>query len=128
MAAIDGPLQGVGNARGYMWKKAGINIEIAIPKEGIALYLSDMCVPKNAPNKEAAYQYLNAMLEEQPQIAFAEQMGYAPTNSEVTLPPELAALVDYTPEQREKFLMPDLEYLARIDAGLQDWWNKEFKA
>lgn len=116
------------NARGYMWKNAGINIEIAIPQEGIALYLSDMCIPKNAPNKEAAYQYINAMLEEQPQIAFAENMGYAPTNSEVKLPPELAAQVDYTLEQREKFIMPDLEYLLGIDSSLQDWWNKEFKA
>lgn len=116
------------NARGYMWQKAGINIEIAIPKEGIALYLSDMCVPKNAPNKEAAYAYLNAMLEEQPQVAFAENMGYAPTNSEVTLPPELAARVDYTPEQHEKFVMPDLEYLLGVDSSLQDFWNKEFKA
>lgn len=116
------------NARGYMWKKAGIDIEIAIPQEGIALYLSDMCVPKNAPNKEAAYQYLNAMLEDVPQLAFAEQMGYAPSNSEVKLPPELATLVDYTPEQREHFLMPDLEYLAKEDPDLQNWWNKEFKA
>ncbi|MDN3713607.1 extracellular solute-binding protein [Paracoccus cavernae] len=105
-----------------------MDIEIAIPKEGIAIYLSDMCIPKNAPNKEAAYQYLNAMLEEMPQTAFAEQMGYAPSNSEVKLSPELAAQVDYTPEQREQFLLPDLEYLAKQDAALQDWWNKEFKA
>ncbi|MFC7066571.1 ABC transporter substrate-binding protein [Brucella rhizosphaerae] len=116
------------NARGYMWKNAGIDIEIAIPKEGIGLYLSDMTVPKNAPNKEAAYQYLNAMLEEVPQTAFAEQMGYAPTNAEVKLPAELASAVDYTAEQRDQFVLPDLEYVAKTDADLQNWWNKEFKA
>ncbi len=116
------------NARGYMWKNAGIDIEIAIPKEGIGLYLSDMCVPKNAPNKQAAYQYLNAMLEQAPQTAFAEQMGYAPTNADVALPAELASAVDYTAEQREKFVLPDLEYVAKADADLQNWWNKEFKA
>ncbi|MFV0797640.1 ABC transporter substrate-binding protein [Brucella anthropi] len=116
------------NARGYMWKKAGIDIEIAIPKEGISLYLSDMVVPKNARNKEAAYQYINAMLEDQPQAAFAEQMGYAPTNSEVTLPAELAAAVDYSEKQRDQFLLPDLEYVAKADADLQNWWNKEFRA
>lgn len=116
------------NARGYMWKQAGIDIEIAAPKEGLALYLSDMCVPKNAPNKEAAFAYINAMLEEAPQVAFAEQMGYAPTNSEVELDPALAALVDYTPEQREGFLLPDLDYLVKVDSELQDWWEKEFKS
>ncbi|MEJ5082313.1 MULTISPECIES: ABC transporter substrate-binding protein [unclassified Ochrobactrum] len=116
------------NARGYMWKNAGIDIEIAIPKEGIGLYLSDMTVPKNAPNKPAAYEYLNAMLEQAPQTAFAEQMGYAPTNAEVALPAELASAVDYTAAQREKFVLPDLEYVAKADADLQNWWNKEFKA
>lgn len=116
------------NARGQMWKKAGIDIEIAIPKEGLALYLSDMSVPKNAPNKEAAYAYINAMLEDVPQVAFAQQMGYAPSNSQTKLDPALAVEVDYTPEQREKFILPDLDYLVKVDADLQTWWDKEFKA
>ncbi|NKC23446.1 hypothetical protein HED50_22975 [Ochrobactrum oryzae] len=68
------------------------------------------------------------MLEDQPQAAFAEQMGYAPTNSEVTLPAELAAAVAYSERQRDQFLLPDLEYVAKADADLQNWWNKEFRA
>ena len=116
------------NARGQMWKRAGINVEVAIPKEGLALYLSDMCVPKNAPNKPAAYAYLNAMLEEGPQRAFAQNMCYAPSNSQVVLDPALAKLVDFTPEERAKLIMPDLPYLAKNDAQLQSWWEREFKA
>jgi len=115
------------NARGYMWKKAGIPVEIAVPKEGLVLYLSEMCVPKNAPNKEAAYAYLNAMMEPGPQQAFAASMGYAPTNSTVKVDAELAKVVDYTDEQRKGFLVQDMEYLAKNDAALQDWWNKSFK-
>lgn len=115
------------NARGYMWKEAGIPIEIAIPKEGLVLYISEMTVPKNARNKEAAYAYLNAILEEEPQKAFAKNMGYAPTNETVKLDPELAALVDYTDSQRQEFMMQNLEYLAENDPQLQEWWNKSFK-
>ncbi|HEV7417828.1 MAG TPA: ABC transporter substrate-binding protein [Tianweitania sediminis] len=115
------------NARGYMWKQAGIPIEIAVPKEGLVLYTSEMCVPKNAPNKEAAYAYLNAMMETGPQTAFAKSMGYAPTNSTVELEPELAKQVDYTKEQRESMMVQNMEYLAENDAALQDWWNKSFK-
>lgn len=113
------------NARGFMWKNAGIDVDVAIPKEGLALYISDVGVPKNAPNKEAAFAYLNAMLDERPQAAFAEKMGYAPPNSTVTLDPALAAVIDYKPDQQ--FVQPDLEYMAKVDASLQSWWEKDFK-
>lgn len=116
------------NARGFMWKKAGINIEIAAPKEGVVLYISDMCVPKNARNKQAAYAYLNAILDDSAQKAFAENLGYAPTNSDVRLDPELARQMDYTEAQRKDFLLQDQDYLAANDAQLQEWWNKVFKA
>lgn len=115
------------NARGHMWKKAGIPIEIAVPKEGLVLYISEMSVPKNARNKEAAYAYLNAVLNEGPQRAFSQHMGYAPTNETVKLDPELAAQIDYDDAQRQKFMMQDLEYLAENDPQLQEWWNKSFK-
>lgn len=38
-------------ARGVMWQRAGIPIEIVVPKEGVVLYISDMSVPKNARNR-----------------------------------------------------------------------------
>ncbi|MDQ4409267.1 MULTISPECIES: ABC transporter substrate-binding protein [unclassified Rhizobium] len=114
------------NARGFMWKNAGIDVDVAIPKEGLALYISDVGVPKNAPNKEAAFAYLNAMLDERPQAAFAEKMGYAPPNSTVTLDPALAAVINYKPDQQ--FVQPDLEYMAKVDASLQSWWEKDFKS
>ncbi|MBY5508545.1 ABC transporter substrate-binding protein [Rhizobium leguminosarum] len=116
------------NARGYMWQKAGIDVQVAVPKEGLALYISDVGVPKNAPNKQAAFAYLNAMLEEAPQSAFASKMGYAPPNFTVKLDPALAAVIDYSKDQQGGFVLPDLEYMAKVDADLQNWWEKVFKA
>ncbi|WP_052341059.1 ABC transporter substrate-binding protein [Salinarimonas rosea] len=115
-------------ARGNMWKRAGLPIEIAIPEEGVVLYVSDMSVPKNARNKDAAYAYLNAMLDPGPQRAFAEAMGYAPTIDNADLPPELAKEVALPPEVQDSFLVQDQEYLLENDAQLQDWWNRVFKA
>ena len=51
----------------------------AFPKEGCILYVSGMVVPKNAPNKEAAFKYMNAMLDPPAQLGFAANMGYLPT-------------------------------------------------
>jgi putative spermidine/putrescine transport system substrate-binding protein len=115
-------------ARGVMWQNAGIPIEIAVPKEGVILYISDASVPKNARNKDAAYAYLNAILDPRPQQAFAKTMGYAPTIQNAELPQDLASKVLLPPEVQKNFMVQDQEYLAKNDPQLQEWWNKVFKA
>jgi putative spermidine/putrescine transport system substrate-binding protein len=114
--------------RGVMWQNAGIPIEIAIRKEGVVLYISDASIPKNARNKEAAYAYLNAILDPQPQSAFAKTMGYAPTVTNVQLEADLASKVLLPPDVQKNFMVQDQEYLAKNDPQLQEWWNKVFKA
>jgi putative spermidine/putrescine transport system substrate-binding protein len=115
-------------ARAVMWQNAGIPIEIAVPKEGVVLYISDASIPKNARNKEAAYAYLNAILDPRAQTAFAKAMGYAPTIQNVDLDPQLASKVLLPPEVQKNFMVQDQEYLAKNDPQLQEWWNKVFKA
>ena len=66
-------------ARSFMWQNAGFPVKGNFPKEGAILYVSGMVVPKNAPDKEAAYKYMNAMLEPSAQQGFAAHMGYLPT-------------------------------------------------
>jgi putative spermidine/putrescine transport system substrate-binding protein len=114
-------------ARGVMWQNAGIPIEMANPKEGIVLYVSEMVMAKNARNKDAAYAWLNALLDPRPQGDFAKHMGYAPTVDNVALEPALASRVMFEPEVQNAFLLQDQDYLAKADAGLQEWWNKVFK-
>jgi putative spermidine/putrescine transport system substrate-binding protein len=114
-------------ARGVMWQNAGIPVEIANPKEGVVLYVSEMVMAKNARNKEQAYAWLNALLDPRAQGDFAKHMGYAPTVDNVTIEPALAARVMFEPEVQNAFILQDQEYLAKNDAGLQEWWNKVFK-
>ena len=114
-------------ARGVMWQNAGIPVEIANPKEGIVLYVSELAIAKNAKNKDAAYAYLNAMLEPQPQQEFAKNMGYNPTASNSGLPADMAARIGFDKAIEERFMVQDQEYLAQNDPQLQEWWNKVFK-
>lgn len=114
-------------ARGVMWQKAGIPVEIVVPKEGVVLYISDMSIPKNARNKEAAYAYVNAMLDPRPQGAFADTMGYAPTVTNATLEPGIASKVLLPPDVQKSFMVQNQDYLAKNDPQLQEWWNKVFK-
>src|SRR5262249_52849665 len=72
-------------ARVAMWQNAGVPVKASFPNEGCITYVSGMVVPKNAPDKEAAFAYLNAMLEPSAQKLFAERMGYLPTVDNCTL-------------------------------------------
>jgi len=115
-------------ARGVMWQNAGIPIEIAAPKEGVVLYISDFCIPKNASNKDGAYAFLNAMLDPKAQEAFIEDMGYNPTVSDIEPTSAMANRVGFSAEEQAHLLVQDYDYLAKNDAQLKEWWDKEFKA
>src|SRR6266436_524797 len=60
-------------ARGVQWQNAGAPIKMVSPKEGLVLYVSEMGIPKNAPSKEAAYAYLDALLDPRPQQGFIDR-------------------------------------------------------
>ncbi len=60
-------------ARSFMWRNGGFPVAGHFPKEGSILYVSGMVMPKNAPDKEAAYKYMNALLEPSAQQGFAAQ-------------------------------------------------------
>jgi putative spermidine/putrescine transport system substrate-binding protein len=114
-------------SRSAQWQAAGISVAAAVPTEGAIPYISSAAVPKNAPNKESAFMYLDLMLDPKVQAAFSERMFYAPTVDNAALPPELMKRVGFTPEQQAKFNIPDYDYLAKNTPHLMDWWNRDFK-
>jgi putative spermidine/putrescine transport system substrate-binding protein len=115
-------------ARGVMWQNAGVPIKIASPKEGLVLYVSEMGIVKNAPDKDAAYAYLDAMLDPRPQASFITAMGYNPSVDNVVPEGEMAQRVAFSSAEAEAMLVQDYGYLAKNDAQLKEWWDKEFKA
>lgn len=114
-------------AREFMWKKAGIKLAHAVPEEGAIPVIFEAAVPKNAQNKDAAWAYLDAMLDPTAQLGFADKMGYGPTVTNANLSPELAAGISFSNTEKAKFRLPDYEAQAKANPLILDFWNKEFK-
>jgi putative spermidine/putrescine transport system substrate-binding protein len=115
-------------ARCVQWQKAGVPVQAAAPKEGIVAYQSLFSIPKNAPNKDGGYAYLNAVLESQAQINFANDMGYNPTVTDAPIADDLRRRIGFTDEEQKRLMTPDYAYITESDAKWQEWWNKEFKS
>ena len=82
---------------------------------------------KNAPDKEAGYAYLNALLDPRPQRDFITAMGYNPTVDNVKPTGEIAERIEFSPEEQSHMMVQNYDYLAKNDAQLKEWWDKVFK-
>ncbi|TPW26866.1 extracellular solute-binding protein [Martelella alba] len=114
-------------ARGYAWQKAGLNIASAVPVEGSIPIAFELCVPKNAPHKDAAFAYINAALEPDSQTGFSEAIGYLPSVTDAKLDPELQARIGLSEADQAKLRPMDNAYLMENQSAIFDFWNREFK-
>jgi len=114
-------------ARALQWQDAGINVVQVTPTEGFVPYMSGFVMPKNAPNKEGAYAYLNASLEPAAQLNFAIDMGYNPTVDNADLPEDLRERVGFSDEQVANLKPMDFEFFVDNDMELKTWWDQVFK-
>jgi putative spermidine/putrescine transport system substrate-binding protein len=115
-------------ARVVQWQNAGISVQAVAPAEGVPMYVSGFMIPKNAPNKEGGYAYMNAMLEQSAQENFAIDMGYNPTVTTATVAPDLKQRIGFTAEEEQRLVDLDYAYLAKNDSAMKEWWDKVFKA
>src|SRR5437016_5587237 len=115
-------------ARAVQWQNAGIKVETVAPKEGVPMYVSGFVVPKNSPNKEGAYAWLDAMLAASAQEGFAVDMGYNPTVTDAKVADDVQKRIGFTAEEQKRLLDLDYGYVAKNDSAFQDWWNKSFKS
>src|SRR3954468_9049600 len=115
-------------ARVVQWQNAGISVQSVAPSEGLPMYVSGFSIPKNAPNKDGAYAYMNAMLDKGAQENFAVDMGYNPTVTNATVAPDLQQRIGFTAEEQKRLVDLDYGYIAKNDSALKEWWDKAFKA
>lgn len=114
-------------ARVVQWQNAGIPVDSVAPTEGALAYVSGFVIPKNAPNKDGSYAYMNAMLEKSAQEAFAIDMGYNPTVKNAVVAPDLNKRIGFTPAEVEALVDLDYPYMTEHDVALKEWWDKELK-
>jgi putative spermidine/putrescine transport system substrate-binding protein len=115
-------------ARCVQWQNAGISVDSIAPSEGIMAYVSGFAIPKNAPNKDGAYAYMNAMLEKQAQENFVVDMAYNPTVTNATVADDLKKRIGFSAEEVKRLKDLDYAFLAKNDAAMKEWWDKVFKA
>lgn len=113
-------------ARAYQWEQSSKTpLGIAVPKEGTFATVFTAGIPKNAPNKTAAYKYLNAMLAPAAQKSFAENMGYQATVTNAGLSADMEAKLGI-PADKESLVKPiDLDYVASNTGKWQKFWQQE---
>src|SRR5436853_1976430 len=110
-------------ARTVQWQNAGIDVLSVAPSEGVPMYVSGFVIPKNAPNKDGSYAYMNAMLEKSAQENFAIDMGYNPTVTNEVVAPELKKRIGFTPEEQSRLVDLDYAYLAKNDSAMKEGWS-----
>lgn len=113
-------------ARGLQWAKDGLPLAIQYPEEGAIAVTFGACLAAFAPDPEAGYAYLDAMLDPAAMAGLAEASLYAPANSKAALSEELRALVDFSPEEQSKMRALDYAYVSANTADWLEWWNKSF--
>jgi spermidine/putrescine transport system substrate-binding protein len=57
------------------------NLGYVIPKEGCTIWGDSMCIPKSAPNKRAAHEWMNYILRPPVGAALSEATGYGTPNA-----------------------------------------------
>jgi spermidine/putrescine transport system substrate-binding protein len=57
------------------------NLTYVVPKEGCTIWGDSMCVPKSAPNKRAAHEWMNYILRPEVGAALSEATGYGTPNA-----------------------------------------------
>src|SRR5690606_18198914 len=110
------------------WQEDEVPVQAITPSEGALVYVTGFVIPKNAPNEDGAYAYLNAMLEKPAQEAFAVDMGYNPTVTNAEVAPDLNNRIGFTKAERKKLINLDYAYMAENDDALKEWWEKVLKA
>jgi putative spermidine/putrescine transport system substrate-binding protein len=113
-------------ARQVMWQNGGFPVASVFPTDGALLYVSGMVVPKNAPNKAAAFKYIDAMLAPSAQQGFAANMGYLPTVSDAPLAGKVAQQLAF-PDPMPKLVQPDYELDAKVKPEIDEWWLKNIQ-
>ena len=102
----------------------GVPVAIAYPKEGAVGIQPTLSVPKGAPNRDLAMQYIDVVLSKEGQRCFAERKYAGPVNTKVSLSDKVKALVPFG-ESYKKLWYPDTDAVAQKRPDWTRRWQRE---
>jgi len=91
------------------------NLGYVIPREGCTIWADSMCIPKRAPNKRAAHEWMNYILRPEVGAALSEATGYGTPNAAASQ--VMKRTVPY-PTERE---LARLEYQVDLGGETATW-------
>ena len=106
-------------------QNTGLPLAWVAPAEGSVGFVNTISIIKDAPNVDAAYDYINHKLSHSVQEAQALDLVDSPTNASVMVPAEQAASLTYGEEEISNLIFLDYDYLLSVE---EDWiqrWNEE---
>ncbi len=110
----------------HQWSTAGgAPLGVVVPKEGSNAVVFDLAIPKNAPNKAAAYAYINAMLAPSVQQGFAKAISYAPVTTNAGLSPALESAVEVPSAERSLVYPMNTQYVVQNDQRWYTLWTQQ---
>jgi len=113
-------------ARAVQWAaEGGVPLGNVLPKEGSYPVTFCAAIPKNAKNVDGAHAYLNALLDQKPQVGFAEVMGYTPSVRGIPLPERVRSSIGFSDEEMKRIKPLDLIYVGKNDSRWKEQWDKK---
>ncbi|GAA4323761.1 ABC transporter substrate-binding protein [Pigmentiphaga soli] len=106
--------------RALQFRRAGVPIGFARPKEGFTGYRVETGVIKGAPHPKAAHAWIDYLLQAETQLKLERLLGYGPIRPDIQIDEDLKS---YFPPATEVF-SPDWSYLAEHRKALFDGWNQ----
>ena len=114
------------NARSqYFHDQTGGRIGVMLPREGTVLQINTINLVKNAPHRDAALAFMRYALSAPAQAAFAKALFYAPTNTRAQLPPDVAARLATSPENKGRVIDVDWNEMVRLRDNWTQRWRRE---
>lgn len=82
----------------------GANVEYAFPKEGYVVWMDNVVLLKDAPNRENALKFMNFLLDPENAAAVTNYAAYSPgvTGTEPFLDPEISGSPENNPPEGQK--------------------------
>lgn len=106
-------------------EQGGVTLQFAVPEEGAIGLVSTVHAVKGRPNTELAMKFINHLLAEESQKAYATELGYTPARAGLDL---TGVDVPYSAQAVDTLLISDWK---KIVPQMDDWkerWEKEVVA
>lgn len=130
IATGETPVQVMLSMNAYHMIDEGVNIKLAIPKEGAVLGVDAMGINKGSKHADLAYTFMNIALSPQVQAKIARINHGSPVVTNAQVDPEIARLPGMltTPAQWDATLNVDPELRADKSAEWRKWFSENIMA